>query len=1061
MSASIIAVLVGFVLCAQQGGVARDARRLLDEEIAQLEDLVQTSPDGPSRAELLFRLGERILEKSRDIARREMEKYERRMAAWELERDLRPGLKEPTLDNRKSRGVGAEAQAIYRKLLVSHPDYPRADEVMFALASLFGDSGQRQDGAAGFRELIRKYPRSRLVPESFLALGEQAFQANDVQGARFAYERAYQASGSRVATYALYKLAWCDINLGEHRKALEKLRRVLALAREPGNAPAGEGRDRVQLTREALTDLARVYAHLDAPDEGFGTYQAELGKERSLPYLIKLGSALEAQGRNDSAILCYRRLLGEYPEAGEAPSFANALLLLLHKQNRRADLSGEAERALALLGSGSAWGRAHPPSSLLGQKAAALLEGTLRELACGFHREAEQTRQWETYDLARTLYERYLSVFERAALAGQVRWYLADLLYQTGDFARSAGQYAALIEADPAGAHAAEAAYDALLCWDHCLALRDRQGQDCREWKREKGATLLASRMDTSLALSFPGASRAAGPDPPGTPRSLPLLEQRWLEAADRLSRVAPGHDVLATVLARSIDLRARYGLLAEMGGRWRELVERHPLSPLTVKASRRALDAWYVRAGNESLPAAERTAAWKELGEWTARLLACAPVMGSPTATREGFVAELQSLSAEADYQLILARKESDPAGAAAGFVGFAAGHPQSRFAPRALFAALVSFGEARMLDRAIEAGERLLAGHPLSDRAVTARALLAGLYLQTAQYDMAARTHEAVFSCFRAHRARQESGPAEGEAEATEALFQAGLLREALGASEEALQHYGELVRGFSASRRAPEALLRLGALAERSKKWKELLGWLEGAGLRAAARLAPAERLVHEKRRSLALLRSGRGKEGLLALQHWLEAFGRAGEPGRSAELLAAAAEVRFVLLEAEFGGYVRIPLALPPRTLQKNLFRKLALRTELEKKYEEVIALKDPIFSLAALVRMGQLSQHLGEAMLRSPVPSGLTPEQQEIYLDELEKQAAPLGDRAKALLGKALQIAFEKGLYGPWELEAAETLQKLTPPRILSIYLAPWTPPSRPGAAGPGDRGRRG
>ena len=236
--------------------------------------------------------------------------------------------------------------------------------------------------------------------------------------------------------------------------------------------------------------------------------------------------------------------------------------------------------------------------------------------------------------------------------------------------------------------------------------------------------------------------------------------------------------------------------------------------------------------------------------------------------------------------------------------------------------------------------------------------------------------------------------------------------------------------------------------------------MLGWLEGAGP-AAARLGPAERLVHEKRSSLALLRAGRRKEGLLALQRWLEGVGRAGEPGRSPEVYAAAAEARFVLLEAEFGGYVRIPLALPPRTLQKNLFRKLALRTELEKKYEEVIALKDPIFSLAALVRMGQLSQHLGEAMLRSPVPAGLTPEQQEIYLDELEKQAAPLGDRAKALLGKALQIAFEKGLYGPWALEAAETLQKLAPSKSPSTYLAPWTLPARAFEARPSDRGKRG
>ena len=132
-------------------------------------------------------------------------------------------------------------------------------------------------------------------------------------------------------------------------------------------------------------------------------------------------------------------------------------------------------------------------------------------------------------------------------------------------------------------------------------------------------------------------------------------------------------------------------------------------------------------------------------------------------------------------------------------------------------------------------------------------------------------------------------------------------------------------------------------------------------------------------------------------------------------------------------------------LPPNILKHNLYLKIDARSKLEKKYEEIVPLQDPDWSLAALVRIGQINQNLGQSMGEAPIPHDLTPSQQDSYVQELQKQALPFEEKAIGSYQKVIAIATAKGIYNDWMLQAQDLLHVYQPtlyPEPFKAGIAP-------------------
>ncbi len=97
-----------------------------------------------------------------------------------------------------------------------------------------------------------------VLPEVQLGLGAEAFGRGDMEAARGHFRAIVdEAPDHPMAPYAAYKLAWSEANLGEHRKAITEMQRVITWLRD-------EGRPEEAVTlREALMDLEHFQGQLD------------------------------------------------------------------------------------------------------------------------------------------------------------------------------------------------------------------------------------------------------------------------------------------------------------------------------------------------------------------------------------------------------------------------------------------------------------------------------------------------------------------------------------------------------------------------------------------------------------------------------------------------------------------------------------------------------------------------------------------------------------------------------------------------------------------------------
>ena len=420
--------------------------KLLEQEITQLKDIIRSQPDGPSRCDLYFRLAERYYEKARSIFYLEMQEYDKKAAAWAAD----PKKAEPKIDNRKSQVYTDQAMNIYQKILDKCANYSRRDEVLFTMGYNLYESDKKPQGVKMYWELIKTHPDSRFVPDAYLAMGEHFFSNNDVFKARTAYDKALQFKDSKVYTFALYKLGWCDYNLGDYEKALDKFKKVVELALVESQKPGGD-RNKIQLREESLQDMVLCFSQIDAIDAAEEYYLSQVGKKIALNYLRKLARTYEKQGKAEMTVKAFRRLLNEYPTNPESPAFHNSVVMAYRKMNMRKKVKREINRLIDQYKPGSTWAEVNRDNRFAIKKANSLVEGSLRDLVTSYHKEAQDTKSWDTYNLARGIYAKYLEVFPKSESAYKLRWYYADILYKMRDFYSAAKQYSLVVETNEKG----------------------------------------------------------------------------------------------------------------------------------------------------------------------------------------------------------------------------------------------------------------------------------------------------------------------------------------------------------------------------------------------------------------------------------------------------------------------------------------------------------------------------------------------------------------------------------------------------------------------------------
>jgi TolA-binding protein len=435
-------------------GLARDNYR-------EFLDLVADDPS--LSAEAMRRLGDLELEASE---------------AAQLAENVE-GLEKSSYDN---------AVSLYQRLLEAYPSYRRNDTVLYQLARAYEIGGRMDEALEVLDELVTRYPSTPMIDEVQFRRGEMLFLRKRHNDAEQAY-RAVIGFGeeSRFYEQSLYKLGWSQFKLAWHDESLDPFFELLD--RKLGGVELRDGEDRlVALSRaeqELIEDTFRVlslsFAYMSGA-ESIDEYFDKRGQpEYAYVIYMNLGDLYLDKERFVDAAETYEAFVDQDPFHPKAP-LLQVEVIEAYKRGGFPSLVLEGKKGFVERYGmdGNFWAR-NPREQ--NTAVAAHLKANLTDLARYYHAEAQEGGKRSDYQEAARWYRKYLSYFPSEEDTANTNFLLAEILFESEDYAEAKTEYERTAYAYPMHEKSAEAGYAALLAYqEHEQIL---QGAEKTAWHQQ------------------------------------------------------------------------------------------------------------------------------------------------------------------------------------------------------------------------------------------------------------------------------------------------------------------------------------------------------------------------------------------------------------------------------------------------------------------------------------------------------------------------------------------------------------------------------------------------
>jgi TolA-binding protein len=492
---------------------------LLITEIQQLESLLKaTEGRSKDRPMLLRRLAEDYVELE-NAAFRERTEAEVKRDGFKTSNPREAGRQQAIANSRKTTMDRARKAAInYYTTLVNDysgqpsatfatnppPAYPLLDEVYYYLAYEYEQASDTANARRVYLDLITKTPNSKYIPNAYLAFGELFF--NEAMGDPTKWDPAKQAyikviakppPENKVYGYAWYKLAYVFWNQGDLPHALDAFKKTIDYGTTFSQLPNAK-----KLAESARRDVIPVYALAGSPTEAYNFFKNLSGdqsgsNDRTFKMLDDLGQNYLDTGHYPEAISLYRDLVvrdGQSDKVCEYQSHITEATMAMKSGDKVgivAELNNQFKRFNQY--------KAENHKEEAKQKCANRTAAMATETAMAWHLEAvgsqgqRGTGDPKTMDLASLLYKKVgdtwsaveFSKFEFPRLVKEdwptiykIKYNMADLLYFRERWAECGPAFDSVVQEDPKGEDAANAAYAAVLCYQNIYLAQHQKGSD-------------------------------------------------------------------------------------------------------------------------------------------------------------------------------------------------------------------------------------------------------------------------------------------------------------------------------------------------------------------------------------------------------------------------------------------------------------------------------------------------------------------------------------------------------------------------------------------------------
>lgn len=961
------------------------ARQKRHESMSRLKDLLSRgTAQGTQKAEMMLRLAELYFDEFRDLKLDEDRRFQDQFDQC----FNTPGCNTETMkaDYSASSKWADRAIALYQNILQNYPQYQRADEATFFLASSLQELDRKDEALKYYVNLVRTYQQSAFRPDAYVQIGEYYFDSNNAYKALTAYQNATRFKDSPQYSFANYKLGWCYYNVGEYGKAIDTMKGVVAMS-----MTAQEGQNdtkRLTLQDEALKDLVRFFADAGEMDEAYA-YFNKLGRKELIRSMLKrLANMYFEQGKFEQTISTYRRLVAEDPQSPDAPEYQNEIINAYQKMGDKGATESEITKLRKTYGKNSAWARANSANQDAIKDARGYLEKNLRKVAVSYYQEARKlgtgSRARESYEFAGRAYAVYLDEFPEGKYAYQMRYEYGELLYEMKSYDQAYEQYMAVVKIDPNGKQSQFCARSAVYAAGEMVKVDEREGKVQKGNKQNKSEQL-----------------------------PLSPWEEKKLAALDQFSTQYPDHKDTKGMIYEAGYLYYDKNRFKDASDRFRTVIGMDPRSKQAMLAANLIVDSFALVEDYSNLKDVSKAFYDQEsLGN-------------------AAFKKEMYAVYEGASAQLISEtyKKDQDAVKAADAYMAFYAEFPKSEKADIALNNAAAYYNKEGKVAKSMEARQTLIDNFPKSKYYKDQLAFIGYDYETVADFGASAGWYERLYEADSKHE------------KAKDALYSAALFRTALGENDKAIDDYTRFRQTYPDDARSAAIPLDIAKLHEESGNADKAAQYYYDFFSKPPAGATHVQVFFARLKYGEYLETQNMGK----ANKHYDEtvaAFNALQAKGEdTGTAVAFIAEIKYKKAQPVLDSYLAKKISGPGRSMSESktnkvlkdqLVAKAKALGEVEKVYIDIVKMGVGEWGLASLVQAGKAYEDMSDSLINSFIPDYLTEDQTEIYRMGLEDKAYVQTEKAVNAYSQALGEAYKYNLYNDNTAYATRRLGELRP-----------------------------
>jgi len=993
-----------------------EERLLRQKAIKAHEKFVNDHKDSAYTARRMFRLAELYFENADEQFLVDNEEYDELADLFDQGK-LEYLPEPPEKDYRKS-------IALYKRIIRDFPDYGDLGAVYYMLGYTYSDEASRNEDPERAREtyqaLVDNVPDSSYRAQAFFRLADIYFEENQLDQALFHYEKIlgeyearrqreneddWEGTDQRLYELALYKVAWAYYKIDDLEVAVDQFTQLITWA-EKREARTGKEAD---LKPEAVRYLAISLADLSQENNSFGLFEEtaqtpmkysmdkldELGSERRWTFevLKQVAGVLVEQARFEDAIDAYERLQARYPLAPEGPEFQNTVVVL-YQNLPLPDPDGAADARVALTnmyGLDGKWFEVNKNNKEAISSATQYILQSLQWVAYSYHDKANTTGAPEDYLAAAEKYEEYLERYPFAGNAYELNFYLAETYFGAERWAQAIEQYERLF-GYPEDEYRKEAiagiAYASNYLW------KEREGD-------------ITTRPEALAVIKPPLGERIEY-------RRLELSQvaNTYVAAVRRLQEADPQHPDMSVFLYDIGQIYFFGNQLPEARRVYEEIIAAYPESAFASSAAGQIVDSYLYTGQLTRMRAAASRFAGMNLGGGGE--LAVAQFEAFTDLEKKGLFKEGELAYNEERFKCAVEAFE-------AYYDRYAsdASTDDPENIDLVLYNVAQAYSKLGNTTRSNDYYEKLLAEFPESEQAPATFWKMASNYERILELEKAVKYYEEVAVYHPDH----EDTP--------NAIFNAAFLKIGLGRFREAATSYRDYHARYPDLPDAKDVLYRSAELFEsandRQSAVRAYEAWLDKYGADDADLWMETQEKLAEysdeagKPRDAAQRRAAI-TESYAALREQLQGVG-----------IQIAAELHIQPIIAEYDEYKELVFT---GTIEKDrdiLTRKAEWNVSLAKAFDDmVLEYPDFEYQSKALYYKGLTFKAHAESWLQAPIPREVedNPDLFEVYVEQLQKQASPLENKAIESFKAVVDFAKNKKRHNPWVDEALKELNRI-------------------------------